>query len=45
MLEHGSGQAPTVAQLLAHHGFTGIRSHSDFSGKPRVTLGTVHSSH
>jgi release factor glutamine methyltransferase len=45
MLEHGSGQAPAVAQLLAHHGFTGIRSHSDFSGKPRVTLGTVHSSH
>jgi release factor glutamine methyltransferase len=45
LLEHGSGQAPAVAQLLAHHGFTGIRSHSDFSGRPRVTLGTVHSSH
>ncbi len=43
LLEHGSDQGPAVAQLLAQHGFTGIRSHLDFSNKPRVTLGTVHS--
>jgi release factor glutamine methyltransferase len=45
ILEHGSGQAPLVAQLLERHGFTGIRSHLDFSGKPRVTLGTLHPQH
>jgi release factor glutamine methyltransferase len=43
MLEHGSDQAPDVARLLERHGFTGVRSHLDFSGKPRVTLGTIHS--
>jgi release factor glutamine methyltransferase len=43
ILEHGSNQAPDVAQLLARHGFTQVRSHLDFSGKPRATLGTVHS--
>jgi release factor glutamine methyltransferase len=45
ILEHGSNQAPDVARLLERHGFTGVRSHLDFSGKPRVTLGTVHSPH
>jgi release factor glutamine methyltransferase len=45
LLEHGSDQAPDVAQLLEHHGFTSIRAHLDFSGKPRVTLGTLHSPH
>jgi release factor glutamine methyltransferase len=45
ILEHGSDQAPDVARLLERHGFTGIRSHLDFSGKPRVTLGTVHLPH
>lgn len=45
MLEHGSDQAPQVAQLLERHGFAHIRTHLDFSGKPRVTLGTVHSPH
>ncbi|MGB6354207.1 MAG: peptide chain release factor N(5)-glutamine methyltransferase [Steroidobacteraceae bacterium] len=44
-LEHGSGQAADVAGLLEHHGFAGIRSHADFSGKPRVTLGTIHFAH
>jgi release factor glutamine methyltransferase len=44
-LEHGADQAPDVAQLLERHGFSGIRSHCDFSGKPRVTLGAVHSTH
>jgi release factor glutamine methyltransferase len=43
IMEHGSGQAAEVAQLLEHCGFTAIRSHPDFSGKLRVTLGTVHS--
>lgn len=43
ILEHGSDQAADVAQLLERHGFTSICSHPDFSGKPRVTLGTVHS--
>jgi release factor glutamine methyltransferase len=45
ILEHGCNQAPDVAQLLERHGFTEVRSHLDFSGKPRVTLGTVHSPH
>ena len=45
ILEHGSDQAPAVARLLERHGFTQVRSHLDFSGKPRVTLGTVHASH
>jgi release factor glutamine methyltransferase len=43
ILEHGSNQAPDVAQLLQRHGFTQVRSHLDLSGKPRVTLGTFHS--
>ncbi len=43
ILEHGSDQAPDVAQLLERHGFSQVRSHLDLSGKPRVTLGTVHS--
>lgn len=43
ILEHGSNQAFAVAQLLERHGFSAVRSHLDFSGKPRVTLGTVHS--
>ncbi len=45
LLEHGSDQASAVAQLLQRHGFTAVRSHLDFSGKPRVTLGLVHSPH
>lgn len=45
LLEHGSAQAADVAQLLAAQGFRDIRSHADYSGKPRVTLGTFHSAH
>ncbi|HME39697.1 MAG TPA: peptide chain release factor N(5)-glutamine methyltransferase [Steroidobacteraceae bacterium] len=45
ILEHGSDQAPAVARLLERHGFADVRSHLDFSGRPRVTLGTVHSPH
>jgi release factor glutamine methyltransferase len=43
-LEHGSTQAQDVAQLLQQHGFDSIRTYSDFSGRPRVTLG-VHTQH
>ena len=43
LLEHGSGQAQAVAGMLERSGFSGIRSHADYSGKPRVTLGTVYS--
>jgi release factor glutamine methyltransferase len=45
ILEHGSGQAPDVSRLMERHGFTGIRSHLDYSGKPRVTLGTILTQH
>jgi release factor glutamine methyltransferase len=42
LLEHGHAQAAAVAQLLTGHGFTGIHTHIDFSGNPRVTQGTLH---
>jgi release factor glutamine methyltransferase len=44
LVEHGSGQATDVSQLLLRHGFMDIRSHPDLSGRPRVTLGT-HTHH
>jgi release factor glutamine methyltransferase len=44
VLEHGIAQAPDVAALLHAHGFDSIRTCSDFSGRPRVTLG-VHTQH
>jgi release factor glutamine methyltransferase len=40
-LEHGMAQAPDVARLLQRHGFDSIRTHHDFSGRPRVTLGIL----
>ena len=40
-LEHGMAQAPDAARLLCRHGFDCIRTHHDFSGKPRVTLGVL----
>jgi release factor glutamine methyltransferase len=43
VMEHGSDQATDVAELLVRHGFTQVRTHLDLSGKPRVTLGTIHS--
>jgi release factor glutamine methyltransferase len=43
-LEHGMTQAPDVAHLLQQQGFDSIRTYSDFSGRPRVTLG-VHTQH
>jgi release factor glutamine methyltransferase len=45
LLEHGSGQERDVALLLERHGFRDVRSHADYSGNPRVTLGTIHSQH
>lgn len=45
ILEHGSTQAEKIASLLRLHGFMDIRSHPDFSGKPRVTRGAVYSQH
>lgn len=45
IMEHGSDQAQAVAQMLERHGFKHVCSHLDLSGKPRVTLGTVHSPH
>jgi release factor glutamine methyltransferase len=44
VLEHGATQAPAVTTLLAQHGFTSVATFPDFSGKPRVTLGT-HTQH
>jgi release factor glutamine methyltransferase len=45
LLEHGAGQADEVARLFERRGFTSIRSHADYSGRPRITLGTLHQSH
>jgi release factor glutamine methyltransferase len=45
LLEHGSRQDRAVALLLERHGFSGIRSRDDYSGRPRVTLGTIHLQH
>ena len=43
LLEHGSSQAHEVARLLERHGFRDVCSYHDYSGSPRVTLGTVNS--
>jgi release factor glutamine methyltransferase len=45
LLEHGSSQGPDVARLLGRRGFTAVRSHDDYSGRPRVTLGTIQLQH
>jgi release factor glutamine methyltransferase len=45
ILEHGATQAPDVAHLLKERGFAQLRTHNDFSGRPRVTLGTIHTQH
>ena len=44
VLEHGIAQGQDVAQLLQAQGFDSIRTYSDFSGRPRVTLG-IHKQH
>jgi len=43
LLEHGHTQADDVARMLECRGFDHIRSHLDYSGNARVTLGS-HSS-
>jgi release factor glutamine methyltransferase len=45
ILEHGATQGADVAHLLKQRGFAQIRTHKDFSGKPRATLGTIHRQH
>jgi len=42
LLEHGNTQADDVARRLECRGFDDIRSHADFSGNARVTLGAIH---
>jgi release factor glutamine methyltransferase len=41
VLEHGSAQGARVAEMLERGGFVDIRSHADYSGNGRVTLGTI----
>ncbi|HEY2678570.1 MAG TPA: peptide chain release factor N(5)-glutamine methyltransferase [Steroidobacteraceae bacterium] len=45
LLEHGSTQAQDVAALLEQRGFEAIRTVQDFAGRPRITLGSVHTHH
>jgi len=45
LLEHGSSQGDAVVGMLERRGFSAVRSHADYSGKTRVTLGTVYSTH
>jgi release factor glutamine methyltransferase len=45
LMEHGATQAPQIAQLLGQQAFTAIRTHADFSGRPRVTLATFETQH
>jgi release factor glutamine methyltransferase len=45
LVEHGTTQVSQVAQLLDGEGFTSIRTYPDFSGRPRITLGTVKTQH
>lgn len=45
LLEHGPDQARAVADLMAGAGFVTPRSHSDLSGNPRVTSGSIDLHH
>jgi release factor glutamine methyltransferase len=45
LFEHGNTQAADVARMLERRGFDHIRSHADYSGLDRVTLGTIRISH
>jgi release factor glutamine methyltransferase len=45
LLEHGSDQHHAVARMLERRGFGAVRSHHDFSDRPRVTAGSLSSSH
>jgi len=44
LLEHGNTQADEVARMLECRRFIHIRSHADYSGNARVTLGAIHQS-
>ena len=44
LLEHGNTQADDVARLLEFRGFGHVRSHADYSGNARVTVGAIHGS-
>lgn len=41
LLEHGADQADAVARLLDANGFADIRTHVDFSDRPRMTVGAA----
>ena len=43
VLEHGASQAPQIQNLLEVNGFYNVRSHPDYAGALRVTLGSLHS--
>jgi release factor glutamine methyltransferase len=45
LLEHGSSQAKDVSDLLEQRGFKMIRTVQDIAGRPRITLGSVHTQH
>jgi release factor glutamine methyltransferase len=45
VLEHGASQAEAVRELLMRAGFASVRTFLDFSGVPRITLGTIHTQH
>jgi release factor glutamine methyltransferase len=45
LVEHGHDQACAVAQLFERYAFLDIELHVDYAGLPRVTLGSLHSSH
>ena len=45
VLEHGSTQHGDVASMLERRGFSGVETHQDFSGRPRVTMGNFQSPH
>lgn len=45
LLEHGSTQGAAVRERLGRGNFAAICTHRDFSGRERVTLGSVPGSH
>jgi release factor glutamine methyltransferase len=45
LLEHGADQAASVARLLEEAGFTGIETHDDYAGRPRVARSILPFSH
>lgn len=41
ILEHGVEQEEAVGRILGEHGWSGVRCHSDLSGRPRATVGSL----